>query len=145
MSEVLFHIRTDSININRFDRHSSDFFYHWNGEFAEEFEILKDGQIRFGHARVEQGSLQFFLDGSVHVAQHHHVHEWFLRRLVLDREFVLGIQEVVQRGEDRMRPLRPDELHPMLEVVPWCEVDGGELAKFSAAVASVVANLGNVL
>jgi hypothetical protein len=71
------------------------------------------------------------------------VHEWFLGRLVLDREFVLGIQEVVQRGEDRMRPLRPDELHPMLEVVPWCEVDGGELAKFSAAVASVVANLGN--
>ena len=118
------------------------FLYHWDGEFAEEFEILKDRQIRFGHARVEHGSFQFFLDSRIHVAQHHHVHEWFLGRLVLDREFVLGIQEVVQRGEDRMRPLRPDELHTMLEVVPWCQVDGGELAKFSAGVALVVAQLG---
>ena len=68
------------------------FLYHWDGEFAEEFEILKDRQIRFGHARVEHGSFQFFLDGRIHVAQHHHVHEWFLWRLVLDVEFVLGVQ-----------------------------------------------------
>ena len=70
------------------------------------------------------------------------MHEWFLgRHLMLN---LFWGQEVVQLGEDRMRPLRPDELHTTLEVAPWCQVDGGELAKFSAGVALIVAKLGEI-
>ena len=115
--------------------------YHWDSVFTQELNVTQKAQICSAQAILLHGILQMSLEPWVGIAQKHHVDQGLLRGLILYRELVLGIQVVVHRSEDFLRPMLPYQLHSMLEVVPRGKIHRRERPELSPTIAVVIEHL----